>query len=216
VKPRALDLCCGGGGATRGLQLAGFDVTGVDVVASPRYCGDAFVQADALEVELAGYDFIWASPPCQAYSCSTLALRNEGKVYPDLLSSVRERLKAAAVPYAIENVVGAPLRSPTVLCGTMFGLPLLRHRLFETSFPIATLVPPCRHTGDEVPVYGHNVARPRDDRRRGGTGKGVTVAEQRVAMGIDWMSRDELSQAIPPVYAKFIGEHALAALEVAA
>lgn len=200
----ALDLFCGAGGATKGLQRAGYRVTGVDLVRSRRYCGDDFVIGDALEVELAGYDFIWASPPCQAYGCATLALRNKGRVYPELIEPLRARLTAAGLPYAIENVMGAPLRSPTMLCGTMFGLPLLRHRLFETSFPIAALLHPCRHTGAEIPVYGHGT--PSWHRRR--YSRNFSTAEKRVAMGIDWMTRDELSQAIPPAYAEFIGRAA--------
>src|SRR6185437_7851072 len=65
---RALDLFCGAGGATKGLQNAGFHVTGVDLKRSPRYCGDVFIQADALTVDPRGFDFIWASPPCQAHT----------------------------------------------------------------------------------------------------------------------------------------------------
>jgi DNA (cytosine-5)-methyltransferase 1 len=209
---RALDLFCGAGGGTKGLQRAGFHVTGVDLVASPRYCGDAFIQADALEVELSGYDFIWASPPCQAYSCSTLALRNAGKEYPDLIAPIRARLAASGAAYAIENVAGAPLRSPTVLCGTMFGLAVLRHRLFETSFPIVDLVHPCQHRGDEIPIYGHGT--PSWHRAR--KGRNFSTAEKRAAMSIDWMTRDELSQAIPPAYAEFIGRAAMRALQEAA
>jgi DNA (cytosine-5)-methyltransferase 1 len=212
MKPRALDLFCGAGGVTRGLQLAGFDVTGVDLVASPRYCGDAFVHGDALAVSLDGYDFIWASPPCQAYSCSTLALRNEGKIYPDLIDAVRVRLANAAVPFAIENVAGAPLLARVVLCGTMFGLPVLRHRLIETSFPIAHLLHPCRHTGDEIPIYGHGTPSWHRERK----GRNFSTAEKRAAMQIDWMTRDELSQSIPPAYAEFIGTVALEVIREAA
>jgi DNA (cytosine-5)-methyltransferase 1 len=201
---RALDLFCGAGGVTKGLQRAGYHVTGVDLVASPRYCGDAFIQGDALTVDLDGYDFVWASPPCQAYSCSTLALRNAGRHYPDLLAAVRARLQASGTPYAIENVMGAPMRSPTMLCGTMFGIPVLRHRLFETSFPIAELLHPCRHTGDEIPIYGHGTPSWHRERK----GRNFSTAEKRAAMGIDWMTRDELSQAIPPAYAEFIGRAA--------
>jgi Site-specific DNA methylase len=211
VKPRALDLFCGAGGVTRGLQLAGFDVTGVDLVASPRYCGDAFVHGDALDVPLDGYDFIWASPPCQRYSVFSRNLGTAGN-HPDLVAAVRRRLADAAVPFAIENVEGAPLLARVVLCGTMFGLPLIRHRLIETSFPIAHLLPPCRHTGGEIPVYGHGTPKWHRDR----LGRGIRLAEKCAAMGIDWMTRDELSQAIPPAYAEFIGGLALEAIREAA
>jgi DNA (cytosine-5)-methyltransferase 1 len=212
TKPRALDLFCGAGGATRGLQLAGFHVTGVDLVRSPRYVGDEFVQANALNVQLSGFDFIWASPPCQAYSTATRAQRNAGKRYPAFIDGVRLILAAAGAPYAIENVVGAPLCCPTLLCGTMFGLRLLRHRLFETSFVIGELLHPCSHRGNEIGVYGGGTTS--WHRRR--FGRNVRDSEKRTAMGIDWMSREELSQAIPPVYAQFIGRAALAAMERAA
>lgn len=205
---RALDLFCGGGGVTNGLQRAGFHVTGVDVVESPRYCGDVFIKADALDVPLDGYDFVWASPPCQYYS---LFSRNLGTAarHPDLIASVRARLKSSGSAWCIENVPGAPLRASFLLCGTMFSLPLIRHRLFETSYtPPLELMSPCVHRGDEIPVYGNGTSRWHLKR----FGRGVTLAEKRAAMGIDWMSRDELSQAIPPAYAEFIGRTAMRAI----
>jgi len=151
MKLRALDLFCGAGGATKGLQLAGFHVTGVDQAAQPRYCGDAFIQADAITVPLDGYDFIWASPPCQAFS----RLRHlHPKTHPNLIPETREKLVGSGIAYCIENVAEAPLGESgflIVLCGTMFGLrtkngraELRRHRLFETSFSIA-LRPRCQH-----------------------------------------------------------------------
>lgn len=150
TKPRALDLFCAQGGATRGLQRAGFHVTGVDSRPQPRYCGDAFIQMDALEADCAGFDFIWASPPCQAF-CS-LRHMPTAKPHPNLIPQTRAKLVAAGIPYSIENVENAPLKGNLImLCGTMFGLQtadgraeLRRHRLFETSFSI-TLSPQCRH-----------------------------------------------------------------------
>jgi len=120
---RALDLFCKAGGATKGLQRAGFHVTGVDIERQPRYCGDAFVQADALNppFDLAGFDFIWASPPCQAHSPLKAVTKKE---YPDLIPQTRALLQASGRPYTIENVVGARLRDPVRLCGGMFGLHL--------------------------------------------------------------------------------------------
>jgi DNA (cytosine-5)-methyltransferase 1 len=111
-KPRALDLFCGAGGVSVGLQRAGFDVTGVDINPQPHHRGGHFIQADALEVLqeidfLLSFDFIWASPPCQRYS--SLAALQKGKEYPDLIPETRARLQAAGVPYCIENVPGAPL-----------------------------------------------------------------------------------------------------------
>lgn len=163
-KPLALDLFCGAGGATRGLQLAGFHVTGVDIKPQPRYCGDAFIQGDALEVPLDGYDFIWASPPCQAFS--KLRWMPDAKDHPNLIPDTRARLMASGVPYAIENVEDAPLGESgylIMLCGTMFGLGtpdgsayLQRHRLFETSFSIP-LRPACQHGGIVLGVYGGHI-----------------------------------------------------------
>jgi DNA (cytosine-5)-methyltransferase 1 len=202
MKPRALDLFCGAGGAARGLQMAGFHVTGVDIKPQPRYCGDAFVQGDALNppFDLSRFDFIWASPPCQAHS-KTRAIT--GKVYPNLIPQTRNLL--AGHPFTvIENVPGAPLRQSFHLCGTMFGLKVLRHRHFEASFLV--LAPSCgRHggtnshrgysTGAEfVCVAGNNYRR----------------FEGAAAMGIDWMrTRAELSEAIPPAYSEYIGRAAL-------
>jgi DNA (cytosine-5)-methyltransferase 1 len=154
-RPRALDLFCGAGGMSYGLELAGFEVTAVDI--QPIRCrrGGTFVQADALEYPLErGFDLIHASPPCQAYS--SLRHINPGKAYPDLIAAVRERLVASGALWCIENVTGAPLVSPpggslVMLCGTMFGLQtpdgraeIRRHRLFETSWSIA-LRPACQH-----------------------------------------------------------------------
>jgi DNA (cytosine-5)-methyltransferase 1 len=201
MKPKALDLFCCAGGASVGLARAGFDVTGVDNRPQPSY-PFTFINDDALTVSIDGYDFIWASPPCQEFSKTR---KITGKSYPNLIPAIRARLQAAFVPYVIENVPGAPLLDPVMLCGTMFGLKVIRHRHFEANFTLPQLT--CgRHggtnshrgysTGAEfVTVAGHNYRR----------------VEGEIAMGIDWMrTRDELSQAIPPDYAEFIGKHALA------
>src|SRR5690606_32247689 len=129
-----LDLFCKAGGASRGYQQAGFYVVGVDIEPQPNYCGDLFIQADALDVLnwadfLAQFDAVHASPPCQSYSV-TASLHEAN--YPELIGPVRERLSLLGVPYAIENVVGAPLRDAVRLCGSSFGLGVRRHLLFET------------------------------------------------------------------------------------
>jgi DNA (cytosine-5)-methyltransferase 1 len=149
---RALDLFCGAGGVSVGLQRAGFEVTGVDIAPQRHYRGGTFVQADALTFPLEGFDFVWASPPCQAHS--SLRHLQAGKVYPELIPATRARLEAAGIPWCIENVPGAPLGASgflIMLCGTMFGLQtpdgraeIRRHRLFETSFSIP-LRPACQH-----------------------------------------------------------------------
>lgn len=204
MRPRALDLFCGAGGSTKGLQMAGFHVTGVDIKLQPRYCGDAFIQGDALTIPLDGYDFIWASPPCQAYTMAQNAAKN-ADAHPDLIPAVRDRLKQTSVPWAIENAVGAPLINPVVLCGLAFGLKVKRHRLLESS--MALLTPPCpSHNQDYYVIFGHEVR----NRRHGQTaGRKNKIAEGRKAMGIEWMTRGELSEAIPPAYSEFIGRRIL-------
>src|SRR6266851_1425623 len=113
MRPRALDLFCCAGGTTKGLQRAGFHVTGVDIKRQPRYCGDAFVQADALRppFDLSSFDFIWASPPCQRFSAGLQKWGEEYRSkYPDHIDGVRRMLGESGRATVIENVVGAPLR----------------------------------------------------------------------------------------------------------
>ena len=251
---RALDLFCKAGGATKGLQRAGFHVTGVDIEKQPRYCGERFFQADALEFSIEGYDFVWASPPCQAFS--TLRALQKGKEYPNLIPATRLRLESQSALYCIENVEGAPLGASgylIMLCGTMFGLgtpsgsaELRRHRLFETSFSIP-LRPACQHgsgvisihgdhardrrrTDSVITVTGHTPVVPRTQLRTisvtGNTPQTNVIRnrdratystdEARAAMGIDWMGMKDLSQAIPPAYAEFIGRQAIQILQGAA
>lgn len=200
---RALDLFCGAGGATMGLQRAGFHVTGIDIRPQPRYCGDAFVQADALEppFDLSQFDFIWASPPCQAYSAMK-SLKN-ARPHPDLILQVRALLLACGSGFAIENVPGAPLRAPIMLCGSMFGLKsargyLRRHRLFELSF-FPGLIPDCQHEGLAIGVYGHGSGWLLGQRMRT-----AAAAEARELMGMDWATRDGMSQAVPPAFSEFL------------
>lgn len=203
---RALDLFCGAGGASRGLQMAGFQVTGVDIVRQPHYCADYFKQGNALTFPLEGFDLIWASPPCQAY---TLAQRIQGKNHPDLVAPIRRRLVASGMPYVIENVVGAPLVNPIELCGAMFGLHVYRHRLFECSFPIA----PPPHPKHVAPL--RKMGRPvQPGEFMHVVGNFSGVAQARAAMGINWMMRDELREAIPPAYSEFIGRIALAHMAI--
>lgn len=216
-QPRALDLFCCAGGATKGLQQAGFHVTGVDIRPQPRYCGDEFHQADALTFPLDGFDFVWASPVCKGY---TRARRIHGHKdwYPSgQIETLRGRFKDhmrrhnRLLPYVIENVVGAPLLCPFMLCGTMFGLRVYRHRHFEASF----LMPKIAHYPHKGTTNSH--------RGMGKGGEYVCVAghnflmsEAKAAMGIDWMAQSEISQAIPPAYAEFIGRQVMQILEAVA
>lgn len=188
-----------------GLHRAGFDVTGVDINPQPRYPFN-FIQADAMEISLDGYDFIWASPPCQRYTPGA-AKWGTSEDHPHLIPGTRDRLLQSCTPYVIENVASARehLRDPIMLCGTMFDLGVFRHRLFESSFLI--LQP--AHTehrgkigdGKYHTVTGHaGGSSKRDGWKNGG------VAEWRIAMGIDWMVGDELAESIPPDYSEYIGK----------
>jgi DNA (cytosine-5)-methyltransferase 1 len=214
AKPRALDLFCGAGGATKGLQRAGFHVTGVDIKPQPRYCGDAFIQGDALRppVDLGRFDFIWASPPCQAYSSSWSPYE-----HPNLIPQVRAMLAASGSLTCIENVPGAPLTAPIVLDGTMFpALRVIRRRLFECNFPVPLLL------GFDATgfIRRHQWVTVCGGGRCSGTPRAAnawhTNAHKNHAMGIDWMRRDELSQAVPPAYSEFIGRATLQNLRAAA
>lgn len=222
MSPLALDLFCGAGGVSMGLHRAGFDVVGVDCRPMPRYpFSGRFVQADAMcpPFDLSGFDFIWASPPCQAYSISSHNQRQKGKVYPDLVAAVRRMLDTSGVPYCIENVPGAPIRPDLILDGTMFpGLKVLRVRWFELG-GWWTLQPRTQRRPGLITregwscVVGHGC--PSGTRAAGSrVGNNIhhTIAACRAAMGIDWASRDELSQAIPPPYAEFIGRAFLLSL----
>jgi DNA (cytosine-5)-methyltransferase 1 len=151
-KPRLLDLFCCAGGAATGYNEAGFEIVGVDVKLQTNY-PFAFVQSDALTLDpkfIATFDAIHASPPCQSYS--DLAKRNgNADAWPRLIDPIRDLLVGSGLPYVIENVEGAPLRNPVMLCGTMFkGLRVLRHRLFEADFPILTP----RHGTHPSPITG--------------------------------------------------------------
>jgi DNA (cytosine-5)-methyltransferase 1 len=238
MRPRLLDLFCGAGGCAVGYHRAGFDVVGVDIKPQPNYPFE-FHQADAtalvrdrlggcwhedgsksalpgrLAACLGHFDAIHASPPCQAHTA--LQTMPNAREHPDLVGSTRDLLKATGLPYVIENVPGAPLLSPVVLCGASFGLGadgrhLARHRLFESSFPI--MVPPCAHAaGRVIGIYGDHA---RKERRHGAQSQYGAVDGLRFgreAMGIDWMEWPELAQAIPPAYCEHIGHYLLAAVE---
>ena len=206
-RPRLLDLFCGAGGCSVGYERAGFDVVGVDIEPQKNYPFE-FHQGDALRFVAAhGHEFdaIHVSPPCQAYSQASQSQRNAGKDYPDLLAPTRDALNLTGKPWVIENVPGAPMRADFKLCGCHFGLALRRERWFETSWRAFELQPPHNHTGAVVSVVGHGSP----SWVRATLGYTPTIVHYRAAMGIDWMNRDELSQAIPPAYTSFIGARLL-------
>ena len=227
-KPRLLDGCSKAGGAGRGYQMAGFYVVGVDIEPQPHSAADEFIQADILEyLEAHGheYDFIHVSPPCEKFT-SMMDIRVDSEQrrdnHVDLITPCREILQRLGKPYVIENVVRArPLmRNPLLLCGSMFDLRVIRHRLFESSMPLVA-PSPCYCTekgsvqdGYYVPVYGNGGAMMRDDGkgRRLGSRK---VEDWRTAMGIDWMTKEEIRKAIPPAYTAWIGAQLLQPLQMA-
>lgn len=212
-RPHLLDLFSGAGGAAMGYHRAGFDVTGVDAEPQPRYPFE-FVLADAMTYPLDGFDAIHASPPCKPYTAMRTAW-NARRDHPELVDPTRERLRATRVPWAMENVPGAPMDPLFLLCGSAFGLgipgyQLRRHRWFEVS-GFWALSPPCQHSGPTIGIYGDHGP---DHRRKGNAGRYFTLAERKQAMGIDWMARDELDQAIPPAYTEYLGGLLLAELKV--
>ena len=214
-RPLLLDLFCGQGGAAMGYHRAGFDVIGVDIVPRPRY-PFPFVLADALlpPFDLARFDAIHASPPCQAYSSSTPS-RTRGD-HPMLVDATREMLTEAGRPAVIENVPGSPVHGDFMLCGTMFGLRsasglhVQRHRYFETVGWIPdALGPQCAHKpGRTMTIAGNGTA----SGNKLTLGRNVSVDEWREGMGMPWATRYGISQAIPPAYSEFIGAQLLEAL----
>lgn len=216
MKPKLLDLYCGAGLAAKGYQDAGFEVLGVDIEKQPNYPGQ-FVESDALEFMLTygpglramGFVVIHTSPPCQASSALTKGT-NQGMVYKQMIPQTRDALEQVGLPWVIENVAGAPIRKDLTLCGEMFGLGVIRHRFFEFGGGLAVPEQPThvkhrgrvagmRHgvwyEGPYFAVYGE------------GGGKG-TVAQWQQAMGVTHTSvRKEIAEGIPPLFARFIGEH---------
>lgn len=216
MAPKVLDLFSCAGGAGMGYYRAGFEVIGVDNKPQKRYPFE-FVQADALEF-LANFgqkfDAVHASPPCQRFS--DLALRNgNAEDWPDLIEPIRKLLIALGKPYIIENVEGAPLKDPLVLCGTQFpGLRVIRHRLFETNFEVPEL-PHGKHplvfTKDKRKAHYGKLDQDTSFVQVTGGGN-ASVANKADAMGIDWMTGKELNEAIPPQYCEYVGKYLMEAV----
>lgn len=213
-----LDLFCGAGGAAMGYYRAGFrTIVGVDIAPQPHY-PFLFVQDNALDyLKQYGhnYDVIHASPPCQQFSRLGAIWRSRigehawSMKHPDLIGVTRDALRLTGKPYVIENVPDAPLLNPVVLCGTFFGLKVYRHRAFECSFFLLT--PPHSPHHDNCAAVGRGVSRKGfiSISGQGGFGFSGGLAYARQAIGIDWTTRSELSQAIPPAYTEFIGRQLL-------
>lgn len=228
MKPLLLDLFCGAGGAAVGYHRAGFNVIGVDKEPQPHY-PFSFIQGDALQyldLMMAArpdggsfwFDAVHASPPCQAFSKMARCRPGLAAQYPNLIPPTRERLAKLGVPYVIENVPQAPLRWPVTLCGSHFGLStvwephgkvgLWRHRGFESNVSIPAPPVKCDHSLRPVLVAGHGPGKGSSLRGRGHQKAAYEV------MGVDWMNREELAEAIPPVFATYVGWHLRAALSL--
>ena len=211
ARPTLLDLFCGGGGAAFGYYLAGFRVVGVDINPQPHYPFE-FHQADALTYPLEGFDAYHASPPCQANTKKSATWgrkRTYWYDHKDIIPQVRELLAASGKPFVIENVNGAKLDGTLMLCGTMFGLRIIKHRYFEFNWDMPINAPfTCNHSDVYNPWSGN----------------GRNAEKLREAMGIDWLpisggaSRKagytgDLSNAIPPAYTQYIGQYLLGAIK---
>lgn len=239
MKRNALDICCAAGGASKGLEQAGFHVVGMDLEWFANYPGEMQGEVDLRYLDpkwiRRNFDFVWASPPCQKHT--RLKTAPGAKQHIDLIPDARKLLRKTGLPWTIENVVGAPLKRPLQLDGSMFDLhvrvgktryTLLRERLFEfdeqwqrsfwSPHKHALIT---RHTpGDPVVgVYGGH-ARDRGAKTGGRGTRDFPGYSQReiaaLAMDIDWMTLNEMSQAIPPAYAKWIGRLALKYIDGAA
>ena len=215
---RLLDLFCGAGGAAMGYYYAGFtDIVGVDIIPQPHYPFQ-FIRADATTFPLEEFDFIHASPPCQGYSIMRNLPWLRDKSYPMLIEPTLERLEALGTPYALENVMGAKrvLSDAGWLCGGMFDLPLYRHRLFATNWLWHAPIHPKhkftvrngRKLGSRARDIVHNGAK----NFGANYGHAAGVKDARQAMGLLYMTRDELTQAIPPAYTEYIGRQFLSQL----
>lgn len=207
---RIIDAFCGAGGAFVGYMRAGFaGGVGVDLDPQPRFPGP-FEQWDALayiETHWREYDAIHASPPCQTYSAMSACRPGLSASYNDLIGATREVLRATGLPYVIENVPGSPLIEPVWLCGQMFGRELYRHRGFETNWPLEAPahpphVMPASKAGHWTPGTVMSVA-----------GHVAPISKAREIMGIDWMTRAELGEAIPPAYTECVGRQLMRHIE---
>lgn len=219
-RPLLFDGFCGASGAGKGYENAGWHTVGCDIDPKPLrhnphecYQGDVLTVLDTLldggmwhGYRLSDFQAIHCSPPCQEYT--VLRARHPEKHYPDLIMPTRERLLTSGKAWIIENVIHAPLNYGVMLCGGMFGLRTYRHRRFESSHLIFQ------------PSHPRHTVRTATKQRRAAWDAGMNVSITgsvgtylaREAMGIDWMTSDGLSQAIPPAYTHWLGVQLLRAI----
>lgn len=216
-----LDGCCKAGGAAYGYMQAANDlgveleITGIDIEPQPNYPYN-FIQCDLVEflqTQAGDYHVIHTSPPCQKYSTITITQRNNGKIYRDILTETRQELIKLGVPSVIENVMPAPIKSDCILRGDMFGLRVLKQRKFECInwFMMAPILPKKIGSvteGDFAQVVGVGQKRNNQMKQLKGVSEGKSVSEiWSEAMGINWMTRKEMAEAIPPAYTRYIGKY---------
>lgn len=224
---KVLDLFCGAGGASVGMTRAGeMDIFGVDNVDQPEYPFSffRFIQADVCKLPvdfISGFDFVWASPPCQAYSYAAARWRNSGKEWPDLVNETRQLLLRAGVPFCIENVPGSPIQRDLLLCGEMFGLRVIRHRIFEIHGFRCQQPDHKPHRGMVKDGYYVTVAGNGGDYAGHNFCKlnGLEVVSQlatwQIAMETPWITnKRRLREAVPPAYSQYIMSQFLASCRV--
>ncbi|WP_406468001.1 DNA methylase [Streptomyces sp. NBC_01594] len=228
-RPALLDLFCCAGGTAMGYNRAGFKVTGVDIADRPNY-PFTFHRADALEYlaaliasgEIEQYEAVHTSPPCQAgcaLTVGTNASRGWGRTHVQLIPELRSLLDATGLPYVIEQPNGkAPVRPDLRLCGEMFGLGVLRHRVFELGGEWSVPQPAHRPHRGYVRGYRHGVYRDGPYVAAYGAGGGkASIAEMQQAMGITWTDvREELTEAVPPDYTELIGSARIVSMQTIA
>lgn len=208
--PLIYDFCCKAGGTSAGYSRAGFRVVGVDREPQPNYPFE-FIQADLRDFDVSdlltsGAVAVVGSPPCWKFT--DLARQNK-REYEDFIPELRDLFVRSGLPYVIENVEGAPLRGPFTLCGTMFpGLRVSRHRDFEANFPVRPVPPhrkhPLHYTMDKRKAHYGQLDEWKDFVTVTGGGN-CSAAAAADAMGIGWMTKDEMNQAVPPAYTEWIG-----------
>ena len=220
---RALDLFCGGGGACLGMLDAGFDeVVGIDNEWHPNYPG-IFIQGDVfnLPVYMHEFDFVWASPPCQAFSMARQPFGNTVlKTKPvDYISDTRDIVQSH--PFTcIENVPLAPIRRDVVLTGPSVGLKyIVRRRHFELSWfmmyppPILSLPKERWESGKALSITKSlGCKRHWYPRKKLGLPGRPSLSEAKAVMGIPdgiQMTSAEIGEAVPPPYAEFISRQVL-------
>lgn len=202
---KILDLFCCCGGASMGLHDNGKNqVFGVDIKQYHEYPFE-FIHSDIFKLKddfFNQFDLIWSSPPCQQFSIGSKRWLNVGyNMPPNLIPQTRELLDRIGKPYIIENVPNSPLRKDLVLCGEMFNLRVIRHRVFELS-------------GLKCPQPKHIKHKPRIDPKHsyysqiaghGGDSYSYKIEDWKRDIGIDWINdKEHLVEMIPPKYSNYI------------